>query len=190
MMGYTKRQIVMAGLCAIGTAVFAYDRLQPKPSLTEPETASAIVVSPQRPARPASPAVLQTAMVADPVGQINKRIADRLTAIANDNPMADDARDAFRAPASWLPSASEPAPSGKESDQAKTETFRQRHALQAVMVSPNGRQVVINGKCLTIGQKIDDFELVSVGEQSAILVSSTGVRVTVELPAGANMRSE
>lgn len=187
------------GLCAAGAAVIAYDRAT-APSGSVPDTASASVAAQPAPeSAPKSAAAQPTGMAPAGSGTLasaglevaGPTLALRLRDLAGakrDAPAAGapqagaDLRDAFRPSDAWLahaPKASAP----EDPDKAKAGEFLRRHALQAVLVSGEKRQAVIDFKCLNVGEKLEDFEVVSIGERSAVLASGS-VRVAFELPSG------
>ena len=177
-MKITKRQVVMIGLSVAGLAVVIRDQVRPGSDVLGPETANASV----RPQEPGGQAALPTEAPACE----GRKIADRLDAVAAANPgLSQCSRDAFRAPDSWLPAASPgaaAAPPVEDPDQARADAFPKKHPLQAVMVSGRARQAVIGGQCLVVGQKLDGFQLLSVGEMSVELASPGGIRVKLSLP--------
>jgi len=181
-MKLNRRNTVMIGLCVAGLAVFIYDRVRPDPDLIGPETASASVGSP-----PAVPVpALQVAAPADATRAGGPKIAEHLAAVASRYPEAgSNPRDAFRVPDSWLPASPQAAaaqPLAEDSEQARADAFPRKHPLQAVMVSGSARQAVIGGQCLVVGQRLDGFVLLSIGELSVILASPGGTRVTLAMP--------
>ncbi|MFB3892482.1 MAG: hypothetical protein ACE15C_10725 [Phycisphaerae bacterium] len=185
-MKLTKRQKVMMGLCAIGAAVFAYDRVQNRPALG-PDAAAASTAAGLAVPSGAPPAAIPATVRVDATPRRGGTMAERMERIAAGNRLnLPDMRDAFRPPASWLPASGNDAPAAQadDPDKARAEAFRQKHSLQAVMVGPDGegRRAVIDSRCMSVGQKIDEFELVSVGERSAELVCGA-IRLRFELPA-------
>ena len=181
-MKITKRQIIMIGLCAVGAAVAVHDQLRASSDGMGPETASASISSPE--------AGDPVAMPPETPAREGRKIADRLKAAAERDPdLAKDTRDAFRAPNSWLPAAipasgAAAAPLVEDSDQAQADAFSKNHPLQAVLASGSNRQAMIDGQCLVVGQKLDGFQLLSVGELSVVLASPGGIRVKLTLPSG------
>ena len=180
-MKITKRQIIMIGLCAVGAAVAVHDQLRASSGGMGPETASASI----------SPPVAgdPVALPPETPSREGRKIADRLKAVAERDPdLAKGSRDAFRAPNSWLPATTlapgvAAAPLAEDSDQTRADAFPKRHPLQAVLDSGKVRQAVIDGQCLLVGQKLDGFQLLSIGELSVVLASPGGIRVTLCLPS-------
>ncbi len=169
-------------MCCIGLAVVALDLLHGDSAILSPEGTYASVA---RFDEAAPPTGLEdvAADVNVAAGGAKDAIARRIDMAAGIGPLeADDMRDAFQPPAAWV------AASRGRSDGADGSTalaFMQAHKLKAVMVSPEGREAIIDGSCLGVGDRIDGFELVSVGERAVILASEDGSRLTMELPVGA-----
>jgi hypothetical protein len=184
-MKMTKRQKVLAGLCVLGVAAFAYDRIQPAPGLAGPEQAAA---SPLPAETGASAATVAGNLSADLGIQSHKVIAQRLEAIMNgDFPRTDDIRDAFYAsglqpPAVPVAAATPTVAAPAIQDKSRKDIFADSHQLRAVLVGSEGRMAVMDNTCLRIGQKLEEFQLVSVGERSATFSSAGGDRVTFALP--------
>jgi hypothetical protein len=184
-MKITKRQKVLVGLCVLGVAAFAYDRIQPDPGLASPQQASASPLPAETPA-PASTAANN--LSPDLGIQSHKVIAQRLATIMNGEfPQTDDIRDAFYA--SGLQPAAAPVAVAASTvtapsilDKPRKAVFAEGHQLRAVLVGSEGRMAVMDNTCLRIGQKLEEFQLVSVGERSATFASGNGDHVTFALP--------
>jgi hypothetical protein len=178
----SKRQFLLLGLCAVGVAAFIYDRLQPQ-GVSGPDPALAAACPPAEPvgAAPAGEASPSGADV--PLVRTKKILVDRLKSIAGESPAsAQDDRDAFRPSAAWLPAAAAATPVAAEpTEKSKAEVFVQSHTLQAVMISGDTSQVVINDKFLKLGQEMDGFKLVSVSQERAVLRTGGANPLTVEL---------
>ncbi len=188
-MKLTKRQKVLVGLCVAGVAAFAYDRIQPSPGLAGPQQAAASALPADAPAP--APAVATPVNNSSPdlaIGS-HKALAQRLqTLMKGDFPQTDDIRDAFYAsglePPPVAAPAAEPAAAAAPTvqDKPRKEVFAQSHQLRAVLVGSSGRMALMDNTCLRIGQKLEEFELVSVGERSAAFTSGKGDHVTFTLP--------
>lgn len=86
--------------------------------------------------------------------------------------------DAFQPSSSWSTGQMEteaPAP-----DRSAVERFKQDHTLTAVMVTESKGYAIIDGKFLLIGQEMDGFTLVAVGDRSVVL-ESTEARVELTI---------
>jgi hypothetical protein len=186
-MKMTKRQKVLAGLCMAGVAVFAYDRIQPAAGLAGPEQAAASPLTSETPA-PAATGETAANSLPDLGIQSHKVIAQRLAMLMNgDFPQTDDIRDAFYAsglqpPAVPVAAATPTAAAPTTLDKPRKAIFADSHQLRAVLVGSEGRMAVMDNTCLRIGQKLEEFQLVSVGERSATFSSGGGDRVTFALP--------
>ncbi len=106
-------------------------------------------------------------------------IADRLSALAEARSLdLSDVRDAFEPSPSWF------SDNGTVQQQdlggTAAATFVRSHRLMAVMAGGANGSAIIDDKCLFIGQQIDGFRLISVGDRSAVL-ESNGVRVELQL---------
>ena len=114
-------------------------------------------------------------------------LSDRLEGLADDrafDPLA--VRDAFRPGDAWGgfgPAEGAPTISGEAS------AFADQYKLTATAVSGQGGMAIVNGQCLVVGQSLDGFRLVSVGRESADLVSGE-LRVRLHLSKGASASGE
>jgi len=106
-------------------------------------------------------------------------IADRLSAVAEARSLdLTDVRDAFKPSPGWIGDDGTVQQQGLGG--AVATTFVRSHRLMAVMGGgPNG-SAIVDDKCLFIGQQIDGFRLISVGDRNAVL-ESNGVRVELQL---------
>ena len=115
---------------------------------------------------------------ADLVSEARMLIADRLAEVAEQDRLdPTDVRDAFRTPAVWFSRESGTANPVK----SPGERFREIHRLNAVLAAGREGHVIIDGRRLLIGQELDGFTLISVGERTAVLVSEQeGVKLQLE----------
>lgn len=86
-------------------------------------------------------------------------------------------KDAFSCSPQWFP-RQEAVPTESASE-AEASQFRSKHELMAVMAGARG-SAIIDGKCLLVGQKLGEYELISVGERCAVFQRG-GRRVTLTL---------
>jgi hypothetical protein len=182
-MGKYTRKMVLMGLCTVGVAAFVIDRVQSEPPVTGPPQAAA--------AAGAQPATTDSDLdnapqpaAVDPDALCRKRLATRLQTLTGGNfPPLTDIREAFQPSGDLQVKADAPAAAPAEPvGRPHGEVFAANHKLRAVMVSPQGRVALIDNTCLKVGQKVEDYQVVSIGERSAVLVSPSGDRVTFELP--------
>jgi len=107
-------------------------------------------------------------------------IADRLSAVAEARSLdLTDVRDAFELSPSWF---GDDDGTGQPHDLGGTVAARfvRSHRLMAVMAGGADGSAIVDDKCLFIGQQIDGFRLISVGDRNAVL-ESNGVRVELQL---------
>ena len=120
--------------------------------------------------------------------QSHKVLAQRLqTLMKGDFPQADDIRDAFYAsglqpPAVPVAVTAPTVAAPTTLDKPRREVFTESHQLRAVLVGSEGRMALMDNTCLRIGQKLEEFQLLSVGERSATFTSGNGDHVTFTLP--------
>ncbi|MCH8823951.1 MAG: hypothetical protein IH984_10625 [Planctomycetes bacterium] len=108
------------------------------------------------------------------MGQLN-RIAE-----AQDLDL-DNIQDAFDPSKAWHTTSDDNVVKTTTIGDGPSSRFLRNHRLLAVMGNGESASVIINDKCLFIGQKIDGFTLVSVVDRVAML-DSNGLRVQLELP--------
>ena len=87
--------------------------------------------------------------------------------------------DAFRPSPMWLQFSALPV--GPEQTESLVDRFTKAHALTGVMGSGEDGWAIVDGRTLFIGQALDGFTLVSVGQRSAVLESGE-VMVILSLP--------
>ena len=92
----------------------------------------------------------------------------------------DNIHDAFEPSKAWQTTSDEKVVQTTAIGDGPSSRFLRKHRLLAVMVNGDSASVIINKKCLFIGQEIDGFTLVSVVDRIAML-DSNGLRVQLEL---------
>lgn len=173
-----RRKLLMV-LCVVGLAALVADRLR-QGSSSEPESAAASVAGPTESPTPTGKAV--QASTGNLSTWAGKAISQRLATATGNRPLElADMKDVFQ-PWDNAPVLVNPTDVVKDPEGTSVAAFTSRHSLQAVLVGADGRQAVIDGKVLKVGQRLDGFELVNVGERSVLLVSVRGTKVTFELP--------
>ncbi len=177
-MPITTKQKVYGCVIAAGLSAFAADK-----TFFAPSDAAAQDLSVSEYAMTSSTSVLDAARrdltaLADLPAE-GSDIADRLSAVAMLRSLdLSDVRDAFKPSPSWFGDDGTIQQQDLGGDAATT--FVRSHRLMAVMgAGPNG-SAIIDDKCLFIGQQIDGFRLISVGDRNAVL-ESNGVRVELQL---------
>ena len=93
----------------------------------------------------------------------------------------DNIQDAFDPSKAWQITSSDIVVKTATIGDGAGSRFLSNHRLLAVMGNGDSASVIINDKCLFIGQEIDGFTLVSVVDRVAML-DSNGLRVQLELP--------
>ena len=164
-------------LCAVGVVAFVADRLHSGDPVAGPSQAAASVAP-----RPAvHPLAAMSSPMEIPVDS-GKLLSERLKAAgASGSWKIEDLRDAF-SPTGQLQAKVSEQPRAEFKGQPRAEAFAHQHTLEAVLIGGDVRQAIIDGKCVKVGQKVEEFELKVVGEKSAELAAPGGARVTFVLP--------
>ena len=179
-MALTKKHKAYGAVVAVGALALLVDRVFLDSSQTSPEAATGeVLAAPTGEGPPAKST--QTIPVPPPsILGTDQSVAARLAALTGSKGL-DPAgvRDAFCPAPAWIgaPEADVPV---VESVESQAERFGRSHQLQAVMVGDLGSYAIIDGKCVFVGQTLDGFKLVSVGQASATLEAG-GTRVTLKL---------
>ena len=82
----------------------------------------------------------------------------------------DQARDAFSIPPSWLAEVYTQNQPGQDDAAAR---FAKSHQLKAVLIDGQNNSALVDDHLLILGQKLDDFKLVAVNEDSATFEAGT-----------------
>ena len=103
-----------------------------------------------------------------------------------------DTKDAFVPAAAWVgqmktDTASAAQAAAQPLDPASA--FREHHHLVAVLKSSHGGVAILDGKTVRVGQRVDTFRLVSVGDRTA-LFHSANTDLTLELPADTQLEKD
>lgn len=188
------RQKILIGLVVVGLAAVVRDRFQDAApvAVAQGHTDSSPVAVPvaAHVAAPASaPVAASAAAQRDPLDlPCKKAMVDRLdacVALAGDS---GQTRDAFCPPQAWMPS--KPAQAETVAPSAPGSSFVSSHSLQGILISGPSKDVIINNRCVSVGQTIDGFKLVRVEDSRAVLVSNIDDSVKVELVQKTNLQSE
>ena len=176
-MKLSKQRKVYVAIFALAVSALGVDRLflggsEATPSRANGETASGASVQPSP-----APSGLGGGSAGAP-RPAAKPLAERLRDLSQKQGIdMKTVKDAFSCSPEWFPRqevvATESA-SGVEASQ-----FRSKHELMAVMAGARG-SAIIDGKCLLVGQKLGEYELISVGERCAVFQRG-GRRVTLTL---------
>ncbi len=177
MMTLTKSQRVYVAIMVIAVVALLIDRtlLQPEQATAGAAAALQYAISPS------------TRSPDDPGSPPSEGPAPRQVAIARKLEQIAEQRgldptgviDAFRPSPMWLQLGE--AQVDPAQPELLAERFRKTHTLTAVMGSGDKGWAIVDGRTLFIGQVLDGFTLVSVGQRSAILESGD-TRVQLTLP--------
>ena len=180
-MNLTPRQITYIVVLIAAPAALAADKLflgGGGPTPTRAQTAQVNDLTLFGQSLPSSTEPPTTATVTD--GQI---LADRLSQLAVQK-MIDygQVRDAFVPTGNWSEAANKPTDGTMielPPSPSDTEQFVSNHVLQMVMSGSDGLTLIDN-ELIRVGQLLDGYCLVSVGDRSAIF-ESNGIRVELSL---------
>ena len=173
MMTLTKSQKVYVAILVIAAVALLIDRtlLQPAPVHA---SASQYAISPSTRGsddlelpRSEGPAPRQVA-IARKLEQIAERRGLDPTGVI----------DAFRPSQMWLQFGEVPV--GTAPADLLPERFRKAHTLEALMESGEEGWAIVDGRTMFIGQVLDGFTLISVGQRSAVLESGA-IKVVLTL---------
>ena len=183
-MQITKKHKVMFVALGIAAAVFLADRVMPGGSPTGPSEAQAVPAgelndggSPEL----SSPADDRETQAAD----VRTALARRLDSVARSHNLEPSVvKDAFCPSPGWV------GPRGGKvvvddqpevnSAEVKAQEFARAHQLKGAIVASDRSIAIIDGNCVSLGQKIDGFELKFVTADTAVLTFE-GVAVVLRL---------
>lgn len=172
-MKLTRERKVYAAVLALAVVALGADRfLFSAPEIAAAEPGSLLVQSEPRPkafikgesARPVAAKLPGLGALARRMDEVSKARGLQ----------AGNVADPFRPPAGWLKAEATQTGNGLSE-------FAAKHHLVAVLKSSRGGIAVVNGatrKSLRIGQQLDGFKLVAIGEKSVTFQSALG---TVDL---------
>ncbi len=177
-MRLSTKQKVYASILGLGVIALIVDRV-----VLLPQESAAQPAEPVEPAVALSTPVVEAArelVSASVLSTSTVTIADELDRVAETRGFdLVSVPDAFQPSSSWLTGQMEteaPAP-----DRSVAERFKQEHTLTAVMVMGSKGYAIIDGEFLLMGQEMEGFTLVAVGDRSVVL-ESTEARVELTLP--------
>ncbi len=174
MMTLTKSQRVYVAIMVVAVVTLLIDR-----TLLQPEPAQAATLQYAVPPSARDPVDLEAPRSEGPAPR-QVAIARKLEQIAEQRSLDPiGVIDAFRPSPMWIQFAE--APVGPEQAESLVERFMKAHTLAAVMGSGVEGGAIVDGRTLFIGQVLDGFTLVSLGQRSAILESGDA-RVVLALP--------
>ena len=178
----SKKRIALAVALGLAVAALAVDRLLLDSSPMQPDEAAASAISQYGLAEPvadtASLEKLEPPALLEPTGTLTDRLEDLAKARHLDG---QSVRDAFRPPEAWLPAEpKQQAPKPRDEVDRRAKEFARQHKLTATAISATGGMAIIDGQCVTVGNELDGFRLVSVDRVSACLIAD-GARVKLGL---------
>ena len=174
MMTLTKSQRVYVAIMVVGMVALLIDR-----TMLQPEQAQASAWQYAVPGSMRNSDDVETPLSEGPAPR-QVAIARKLEQIAEQRGLdPTGVIDAFRPSAMWL--ALSEVPVGVEQVESLVERFMKAHTLAAVMGSGEAGWALVDGRTLFIGQVLDGFTLVSVGQRSAVLESGDAM-VILSLP--------
>lgn len=180
-----KRKLYLAALALAGGA-WLVDRGFSSGASTGPASAEASIVV------PASERTVPTAAVQTPAVSDTLSVSEQLRSLVQANGVESAASvDAFRPSADWLADSVPVAKPEAESAPSPppTRVFAEQHHLTGVMVADQQHLVIVNGKALRIGQTVDGFKLVEIGDRSAVFENEDHARVTLPMREPAPLAS-
>ena len=180
-----KKQIAMFVALGIAVVVFLADRVMPGGSPAGPNEAQAAAEELNDETAPevSSPADDRETQTAE----VRTALARRLDLVARSHRLESSAvKDAFFPSPQWV------GPRGgkvvvddepkADSAEVKAQEFARMHQLKGAIVAADRSIAIIDGNCVSIGQKVDGFELKSVTADTAVLTCQ-GAEVVLKLNA-------
>jgi len=185
-MEISKKHIVMFVVLGIAVAVFIADRVMPSGSPAGPskaQAADAEVLSDEMSPEASSPADDRETQAAE----VRTALARRLDSVARSHRLRPSAvKDAFFPSPQWVgPRGGKVAVDEEpkvDSAEVKAQEFARMHQLKGAIVASDRSIAIIDGNCVSIGQKVDGFELKSVTADTAVLTCQ-GAEVVLRLNA-------
>ena len=185
-MEISKKHIVLFVAVGIAAVVFLVDRVMPGGSPTGPSEAQAVTVdelSDEIAPEVFSPVDDRETRAAE----VRTALARRFDSVARSHRLEPSAvKNAFFPSLEWVgPQGDkivvdeEPEPE-VDSAEVKAQEFARMHQLKGAIVAPGRSIAIIDGNCVSIGQKVAGFELKSVTAGTAVLVCE-GAEVVLKL---------
>lgn len=184
-MEITKKHKMMFVALGIAVAVFLADRVMPGGSPSGPNQAQAAIGEPgdEIASELSSPVDDRETRAAE----VRTALAKRFDSVARSHRLKPSAvKDAFFPSPQWV------GPRGGkvvvdegptvDSAEVKAQEFARMHQLKGAIVASDRSIAIIDGNCVSIGQKVDGFELKSVTADTAVLTCE-GVEVVLRLNA-------
>ncbi|MBC8372727.1 MAG: hypothetical protein ISS69_03245 [Phycisphaerae bacterium] len=182
-----KKHKVMFAVLGLAVAVFLADRVMPGGSPAGPDKAQAAIgeAGDEIAAEVFSPADDRETQVAE----VRTVLAKRLDSLARSRRLEPSAvKDAFLPSPEWVGPRGGKVVVDEEpvvdSAEVKAQEFARTHQLKGAITASDRSIAIINGDCVSIGQKVDGFELKSVTADTAVLTCE-GAEVVLKLNAAA-----
>jgi len=184
-MAIEKKHKVMFVAFGIAVLVFVADRVMTGGSPTGPSQAQADIadklsdgIAPEVSPPPADDRETQAA-------EVRTALARRLNSVARSHRLdPSSVKDAFCPSPQWVgPREGEVSVAAEpevkvDSNEVKAREFARTHQLKGAIIASDRSLAIIDGNCVSIGQKIDGFELKSITADTAVLVCE-GVEVVL-----------
>ena len=186
-MKLTKKQKGYVAVLVVALAAFLADRvfLLP-PATTSDADADAVdnpadlLIKPAGGVAQAAPAPARSPYRVD-------LLAERLTVAASEHRLdLSNVRDAFVPSVAWI---SGPKIVIHDSAAEAAAAFRDKHKLTAILVGSNGSTAIINGKSVTVGQRLGGFTLKSIDNRSTTFAAGQN-QVELVLDPEASSKAE
>ena len=182
-----KKHKVMFAVLGLAVVVFLADRVMPGGSPAGPNEAQAAIGEPGDEIAPEvfSPADDRETQAAE----VRTALAKRLDSVARSHRLEPSAvKDAFFPSPEWVGPRGGKVVVDEEpevdSAEVKVQEFARMHQLKGAIVASDRSIAIINGDCVSIGQKVDGFELKSVTANTAVLTCEDA-EVVLKLNAAA-----
>ena len=193
-MEISKKHIVLFVVLGIAVVVFLADRVMPGGSPAGPSQAQATAADDEL-SDEIAPVISDAADDREThVAEVRTALARRFDSVARSHRLEPSAvKDAFVPSPDWVrPQGDKVVVEEKpevDSVEVKAREFASRHQLKGAIVASDRSIAIIDGNCVSIGQKVDGFELKSVTANTAVLTCE-GAKVVLQLnaapPAQAN----
>ena len=170
----------MFAVLGVAVVVFLADRIMPSGSPTGPNEAKA---APSELSDEIAPEVFSPADDRETqAAEVRTALARRLDSVARSHRLEPSAvKDAFFPSPEWVGPRGGKVVVDEEpkvdSAEVKAQEFARTHLLKGAIVAADRSIAIIDGNCVSLGQKVDGFELKSVTADTAVLTCDDAVVV-------------
>lgn len=181
-MAISSKHKIYGGVLGVGLIALVTDKafLAPADAAAKDPVVAEYAVAPQASVLASARSELDL-LAPEATAKASNNIIEQLNRIADAKELdLDNIQDAFEPSKAWQTTSDNVVQTTTTGD-GPSSRFLRNHRLLAVMGNGNSPSVIINDKCLFIGQEIDGFTLFSVGDRVAVL-KFDGLRVQLELP--------